>query len=74
MRTSLDDSTRCSCNLSARARESKRAAVHWKLDDGAVQVDKWPVSSLSGERMGAGRPAYATDRWLQLCAGKIVGL
>jgi hypothetical protein len=60
----LDDSNRCDSNLSARARESTRAAVHRKLDDGAMQVDKWPVPALPGQRMGARCSAHATDRWL----------
>jgi hypothetical protein len=56
----LDDSTRRSCNLSARASESTRAAIHRELDHGAMQVDRWPISALLGERLGARRPTYAT--------------
>jgi hypothetical protein len=70
----LDDSTRRSCNLSARASESTRAAVHRKLDHGAMQVDRWPISALPGERLGARRPAYAAVGRPGLRAGKNMGL
>jgi hypothetical protein len=70
----LDDSTRRSCNLSARASESTRAAVHRKLDHGAMQVDRWPISALPGERLGARRPTYATIGRPGLRAGKNMGL
>jgi hypothetical protein len=46
----LDNATPRRCNFSARASENTSTAVLRELDYRAMQIDRWPVSPLPGER------------------------